>query len=74
MGILFAVMVEVVPKNLCSLVVGIFLFVMNNVGGNLPVVIDPISKSIGYRETLCLFYPGGFLMSKTRHSSFQLSS
>jgi len=63
MGILFAVMVEIVPKNLCSLVVGIFLFVMNNVGGNLPVVIDPISKSIGYRETLCLFYPGGYLMS-----------
>ena len=65
MGILFAVLVEIIPKHLCSLVIGIFLFVMNNVGGNLPVVIDPLSKLIGYREVLYIFYPGGYLLSET---------
>ena len=38
---------------------------MNNVGGNLPVVIDPLSKLIGYREVLYIFYPGGYLLSET---------
>ena len=68
MGILFAVLVEIVPKNICSLVVGIFLFVMNNVGGNLPMVIAPLSKLIGYRQTLFIFYPGGLLLSKITFS------
>ncbi len=36
---------------------------MNNVGGNLPIVITPISKVMGYRETLILFYPGFYLLS-----------
>ena len=64
-SILFAVLIEIIPKHLCSLVIGIFLFVMNNVGGNLPVVIDPLSKLIGYREVLYIFYPGGYLLSET---------
>ena len=63
-SILFAVLIEIIPKHLCSLVIGIFLFVMNNVGGNLPVVIDPLSKLIGYREVLYIFYPGGYLLSQ----------
>ena len=65
MGILFAVLIEVVPKRQCSLVIGIFLFVMNNIGGNLPVVVDMISKVIGCRQVLFVFYPGGYLLSKT---------
>ena len=65
MGILFAILLELVPANVCSIIVGMFLFVMNNVGGNLPVVIAPIKDMIGFRETLFIFYPGGYLLSKT---------
>jgi len=39
-------------------VLGIFLFMMNNVGGNLPVLLDPLSKLVGYREALLLLFPG----------------
>jgi len=63
MGILFAILLELVPANVCSIIVGMFLFVMNNVGGNLPVVIAPIKDMIGFRETLFIFYPGGYLLS-----------
>lgn len=63
MGVLFAILLELVPSNVCSIITGMFLFVMNNVGGNLPVVINPIKDMIGYRETLFIFYPGGYLMS-----------
>lgn len=63
-GILFAILIELVPSAACSFVIAVFLFVMNNVGGNLPIVITPLSKLMGYRETLLLFYPGFFLLSK----------
>ena len=69
MGITFAILIDIVPKHLCSLVVGIFIFIMNVIGGTLPVVIDPLSKLIGYRVALLIFYPGGLGLSMT---SFQV--
>jgi hypothetical protein len=64
-GILFAILIELVPAEACSFVIAVFLFVMNNVGGNLPIIVDPISKAMGYRETLLLFYPGFYLLSNS---------
>lgn len=63
-GIVFAIMVEIVPLSLRSTTVGVFLFVMNNIGGNLPILVDPVSKSIGYRESISLFYAGFYGISK----------
>lgn len=63
-GIVFAVLVEIVPLQVRSTTVGIFLFVMNNIGGNLPVLVDPIAKSIGYRESVTIFYAGSYIVSK----------
>lgn len=37
---------------------------MNNIGGNLPVLVEPLSKSIGYRESLWVFYVGAYFVSK----------
>ena len=49
-GILFVTLVEVSPPRLKTSVLGVFLFLMNNVGGNLPVLLDPLSKALGYRS------------------------
>lgn len=62
-GIVFAIMVEIVPLSVRSTTVGVFLFVMNNIGGNLPILVDPVSKSIGYRESLYIFYAGFYGIS-----------
>ncbi|GAB0099276.1 uncharacterized protein DMENIID0001_151270 [Sergentomyia squamirostris] len=62
-GIVFACLVEIVPMSLRSTTVGIFLFVMNNVGGNLPILVDPVAKAIGYRESISIFYAGFYLIS-----------
>jgi len=62
-GILFAILVEIVPLHVRSTTVGIFLFVMNNIGGNLPIAVEPVSKSIGYRESLYIFYVAFYLIS-----------
>lgn len=63
-GIVFAVLVEIVPVQVRSTTVGVFLFVMNNIGGNLPILVDPIAKMIGYRESIMIFYAGFYLLSK----------
>jgi len=62
-GIVFAVVVEIVPLEFRSSVVGIFMFVINNIGGNLPILVDPLSKMIGYRESIAIFYAGFYLVS-----------
>lgn len=63
-GILFAILIELVPTNVCGFFVAVFLFVMNNVGGNLPIIVAPLSKLMGFRESLLLLYPGFYLLSK----------
>jgi hypothetical protein len=63
-GIVFAILVEIVPLSVRSTTVGVFLFVMNNIGGNLPILVDPVSKALGYREALYIFYGGTYLISK----------
>lgn len=62
-GIVFAILVEIVPLSVRSTTVGIFLFVMNNIGGNLPIVVEPVSKAIGYREAIMIFYAGFYGIS-----------
>lgn len=63
-GIVFAVLVEIVPLQVRSTTVGVFLFVMNNIGGNLPILVDPLAKAIGYRESVTIFYAGAYILSK----------
>ncbi|CAB3363453.1 Hypothetical predicted protein [Cloeon dipterum] len=62
-GILFAILVEIVPLAVRSTTLGVFLFFMNNIGGNLPVLVEPLSKAIGYRESLWVFYVGAYFLS-----------
>ncbi|KAJ8958537.1 hypothetical protein NQ318_002332 [Aromia moschata] len=62
-GILFAMVVEIVPLHVRSTTVGVFLFVMNNIGGNLPIAVEPVSKALGYRESLYIFYAGCYGLS-----------
>lgn len=64
-GIVFAVLVEIVPLQVRSTTVGIFLFVMNNIGGNLPILVEPLAKAIGYRESVTIFYAGAYIISKS---------
>ncbi|XP_020294303.1 uncharacterized protein LOC109859955 [Pseudomyrmex gracilis] len=62
-GIVFAVVVEIVPLNLRSTTVGVFLFIMNNIGGNLPVLVEPTRLEIGFRESLYIYYAGFYGIS-----------
>jgi len=62
-AILFTVITEVCQPQVKSTCIAVFLFLMNNVGGNLTVVVDPVSKALGYREAIYLFWPGCVALS-----------
>lgn len=72
-GIVFAVLVEIVPMKMRSSIVGIFMFFINNIGGNLPIIVDPIAKHIGYRESISIFYAGFYGISES-HLPIDLNS
>merc|ERR1711915_410530 len=57
-AILFTVILELVPENTRSITVSMFLFIMNNIGGNLPVLVEPFTDWIGLQGTLYIFWPG----------------
>lgn len=58
MAILITIVVEIVSVEVRAACLGIFLFVMNNVGGNLPTAIEPFIGWIGLRNALYIFFPG----------------
>jgi len=57
-AILFTVLVEIVPNEVRSVCIAIFLFLMNNVGGNLPVIVAPIADLYDLRFALYIIWAG----------------
>ena len=64
-GIVFVTLVAVCPARLKTTVLGVFLFLMNNIGGNLPVLVNPISKLLGYRSPVLSPSNDHFLLCRT---------
>ena len=59
-AVLFTVIVEIVPADIRSSCIAFFLFFMNLVGGNLPIVVTPLRQVVfqDYRAALYLMWPG----------------
>ena len=57
-GVLFTVISEMVSPDVRSVVIAIFLFLMNNVGGQIPLAIHPLQKAFGLNRALLMIWPG----------------
>ncbi|OXA59747.1 D-xylose transporter [Folsomia candida] len=62
-GVVFAILVELLPHEIRSLGMAVALFAINNFGGNVPVIISPLSNALSYRTALIYLYPGSLLLS-----------
>ncbi|XP_043217544.1 probable sphingolipid transporter spinster homolog 1 isoform X1 [Amphibalanus amphitrite] len=62
-GVVLAIVVELVEPDVKSSTVAIFLFIINNVGGNMPLAVDGLGDVIGYRDALYVLYPGMYFAS-----------
>ena len=69
-SLVFTVLVEIVPASIRSVCIGTFLFLMNNVGGNVPLLIDPLAKlqGLGLQTALYIFWPG--LIASSESSNY----
>ena len=63
-AILFTVLVEIVPAEVRSVCIAIFLFLMNNIGGNLPVIVEPLANLFDLRVALYIIWAGFVAASK----------
>jgi len=63
-AVLFTVIVEIVDPEVRSTCIALFLFWMNLVGGNLPVVVAPLKAYFDdYRSALYVMWPGSLTLS-----------
>jgi len=63
-AVLFTVIVEIVEPDVRATCIALFLFCMNQVGGNLPVMITPLKSYLDdYRLSLALVWPGFLVLS-----------
>ena len=63
-AVLFTVIVEIVEPEVRASCIALFLFCMNQVGGNLPVLVTPIKFYLDdYRLALALIWPGFLCLS-----------
>ncbi|CAD5115834.1 DgyrCDS4772 [Dimorphilus gyrociliatus] len=69
-SVALVVVVELVPSNLRSLSVAIYLFVITNIGGNAPLLVPVVQKALeksfdkilALRITLTLLFPGVYVL------------
>ena len=53
-SITLAIVVEVVPSNVRTSAVAVYLFVIHNIGGNMPLLVPPIQEAFeghGYTKS-----------------------
>ena len=63
-AVLFTVIVEIVEPEVRASCIALFLFCMNQVGGNLPVLVTPIKSYLqDYRLALAFIWPGFLCLS-----------
>ena len=50
-----------------SVVIAIFLFLMNNVGGQIPLAVHPLQQVFGLKKALLMIWPGCIATCKPCH-------
>ncbi|XP_041370209.1 MFS-type efflux pump MSMEG_3705-like isoform X2 [Gigantopelta aegis] len=70
-GVTLTVLVELVPSNIRTSAVAVYLFIISNVGGAMPLLVPPIQQALennGYNKTdalrgaLYVLYPGLYVL------------
>ena len=59
-GVCIAVTMELVPQEVSSTAVSLYLFIVNIVGGNLNLLLPWLQKSIGLQNSMIVLFPGAY--------------
>lgn len=58
-GVCIAVVLDLVPVDLTATAVAVYFFIIQIVGGNMPLIVPPLSEVTNTRTSLLLCLPGG---------------
>ncbi|XP_072176914.1 MFS-type efflux pump MSMEG_3705-like [Diadema setosum] len=62
-SVTLAVVVELVPSSIRTTAIAFYFFIISNIGGNMPLLVPPISQSTSLRVALYILYPGGYVLA-----------
>jgi hypothetical protein len=71
-GVCLSVVVELVPERLRTTGVGLYFFIISNIGGNMQTIVPPVQSLLqnsfkltdlqAFRGALYIFYPGEYVL------------
>lgn len=62
-GVCLALVIDMVPRRVVAVAVAFFLFVINNIGGVVPLLIPALEARLELRYILLLLFPGSYLLA-----------
>jgi uncharacterized membrane protein YvlD (DUF360 family) len=62
-GVCVAVVVDLVPADLTASAIAIYFFVIQLIGGNINVIVTPITDLLDYRLALLITFPGFYVVA-----------
>lgn len=62
-GVCLAVVIAMAPRDITSAAVALYLFVINNLGGSLPLLVPVLEMVIDLHSALLILFPGLYLLA-----------
>ena len=62
-GVCIAVVIEMVPSEIASGSLALYMFLVNNIGGNLNLILPPLESRLGLQLAMVILYPCMYIIS-----------
>ena len=62
-GVLIAIVVDLVPVDLTTSSIAVYVFIIQIIGGNMNLLVTPISNKLGLRFALLITFPGFYILA-----------
>lgn len=62
-GVALAVVIAMAPRDITSAAVALFLFIINNLGGSMPLLVPVLEMVVSLRTALVMLFPGLYFLA-----------
>lgn len=62
-GVSMAIVTHLVPPDVVSLAIAIYMFIINNIGSSLNLLVPLLSAITGLRITMLIMFPGSYIVA-----------
>ena len=61
-GICITLVIDLVPSDLTASAVAIYFFIIQIIGGNMPLIVTPITNSLNLKVAMAICFPGFYVV------------